>query len=251
MTSPHRPLPLPRAPLHDARGGRGVDTPLRYRTVYFKVGGLKHCTLGGLCVFARLHSVNTHSVTQCVFARLHRPLTACSRYSRSSHFESMFERHLDFRLGGTPATRGSPLPHDLYIYAPRRGAHTRHTHKWDGLHTRHLLESTHTNTHKHTVHVIPRARALTPQPVIAEGATLVAALTVAALVEDEAAEARVHVRRGQDGGRSKPSEASVGTLVLAHADSPRAAERPTLRSKVGVIAHNLRAVAQLASGCRV
>jgi hypothetical protein len=29
---------------------------------------------------------------------------------------------------------------------------TRHTHKWDGLHARHLLESTHTNTN--TVHVI-------------------------------------------------------------------------------------------------
>ena len=30
------------------------------------------------------------------------------------------------------------------------GVPTRYTHKWDGLHTRHLLESTHTNTHKHT-----------------------------------------------------------------------------------------------------
>jgi hypothetical protein len=33
------------------------------------------------------------------------------------------------------------------------GVPTRHTHKWDGLHTRHLLESTHTthtNTNKHT-----------------------------------------------------------------------------------------------------
>jgi hypothetical protein len=27
---------------------------------------------------------------------------------------------------------------------------TRHTHKWDGLNTRHLLESTHTQTHTHT-----------------------------------------------------------------------------------------------------
>ena len=30
------------------------------------------------------------------------------------------------------------------------GVPTRYTHKWDGLHTRHLFESTHTNTHKHT-----------------------------------------------------------------------------------------------------
>ena len=56
------------------------------------------------------------------------------------------------------------------IFIRAGGVPTRHTHKWDGLHTRHLLESTHTksqthtNTHKHTVHVIPRARALTPQP---------------------------------------------------------------------------------------
>jgi len=39
----------------------------------------------------------------------------------------------------------------------RRGAHTRrHTHKWDGLHTRHLLASTHTNTHKHKQTHSPR-----------------------------------------------------------------------------------------------
>ena len=37
----------------------------------------------------------------------------------------------------------------LYLLARRRGADTAHT-KWDGLHTRHLFESTHTNTHKHT-----------------------------------------------------------------------------------------------------
>ena len=55
---------------------------------------------------------------------------------------------------------------------------TRHTHKWDGLHTRHLLESTHTNTHKHTnkhtvhasYHGLRRSR---PGPVIAEVATAV------------------------------------------------------------------------------
>ena len=40
-----------------------------------------------------------------------------------------------------------------YILTRRRGAPTRHTHKWDTayiyqlLHTRHLLESTHTNTY--------------------------------------------------------------------------------------------------------
>ena len=43
----------------------------------------------------------------------------------------------------------------VYINAPEGWLPTRHTHKWDGLHTRHLLESTehtqtHTNTHKHT-----------------------------------------------------------------------------------------------------
>ena len=34
-------------------------------------------------------------------------------------------------------------------HANAGGVPTRHTHKWDGLNTRHLLESTHTNTHKH------------------------------------------------------------------------------------------------------
>jgi len=34
-----------------------------------------------------------------------------------------------------------------HILTRRRGADTAHTHKWDGLHTRHLLESTHTNKH--------------------------------------------------------------------------------------------------------
>ena len=37
----------------------------------------------------------------------------------------------------------------LYVLTRLGGVPTRHTHKWDGLHTRHLLESTHTNTHKH------------------------------------------------------------------------------------------------------
>jgi len=32
----------------------------------------------------------------------------------------------------------------------RRGVPTRHTHKWDGLHTRHLLERVHTQTHTST-----------------------------------------------------------------------------------------------------
>ena len=36
----------------------------------------------------------------------------------------------------------------VYINAPE--VPTRHTHKWDGLNTRHLLESTHTQTHTHT-----------------------------------------------------------------------------------------------------
>jgi len=42
--------------------------------------------------------------------------------------------------------------HTAYLkWTRRRGVPTRHTHKWDGLHTRHLLQSTHTNTHKHTM----------------------------------------------------------------------------------------------------
>ena len=68
-------------------------------------------------------------------------------------------------LAGDSLTRGMPAPrpamsapesrghtqitHGYYILTRRRGVPTRHTHKWDGLHTRHLLESTHTNTHKH------------------------------------------------------------------------------------------------------
>ena len=50
--------------------------------------------------------------------------------------------------------RGSTqLVNPGYVLTRRRGGcrHARHTHtdKWDGLHTRHLLESTHTNTHRH------------------------------------------------------------------------------------------------------
>ena len=37
-----------------------------------------------------------------------------------------------------------------YVYLRAGGVPTRHTRKWDGLHTRRLLESTRTNTHKHT-----------------------------------------------------------------------------------------------------
>ena len=33
----------------------------------------------------------------------------------------------------------------FYVYLRAGGVPTRHTHKLDGLHTRHLLESTHTN----------------------------------------------------------------------------------------------------------
>ena len=40
------------------------------------------------------------------------------------------------------------------MYLRAGGVPTRHTHKWDGLHTRHLLESTHTNTHKHTIYLL-------------------------------------------------------------------------------------------------
>ena len=40
----------------------------------------------------------------------------------------------------------------IYINAPEGCPHgdTAHTHKSDGLHTRHPLERTHTNTHTHT-----------------------------------------------------------------------------------------------------
>ena len=37
-----------------------------------------------------------------------------------------------------------------YAYLRSGGVPTRHTHRSDGLHTRHLLESTHTNTNKRT-----------------------------------------------------------------------------------------------------
>ena len=52
-----------------------------------------------------------------------------------------------------PPKVGSLSPYLLwpYLYLRAGGVPTRHTHTWDGLHTRHLLESTHTNTHKHTV----------------------------------------------------------------------------------------------------
>jgi hypothetical protein len=38
----------------------------------------------------------------------------------------------------------------IFVLTRRRCADTAHTHKWDGLHTRHLLESTHTTTHTNT-----------------------------------------------------------------------------------------------------
>merc|ERR1712194_272895 len=53
---------------------------------------------------------------------------------------------------GEAGGRDAPGERSIYSYLYLRagGVPTRHTHKWDGLHTRHLLESTHTNTHKHT-----------------------------------------------------------------------------------------------------
>jgi hypothetical protein len=95
----------------------------------------------------------------------------------------------------------------------RRGANQRGTH---GVRTayEHTQTQTHARTRKLThiallivggrthcrCHGLRRSR---PSPVIAEGATLVAAL-VAALVEDEAA-GRVHVRWRVAGGQSPPS----------------------------------------------
>ena len=142
------PPPPTSTPLHDARGGRGVDTPLRYRTVYFKVGGLKHCTLGGLCVFARLHSVNTHSVTQCVFARLHRPLTACMQLSL---FEIESLRKTP-RLPPRRDTRDPRLPtfRTIYIFTRRRGAHTAHTQVGRPTHEAPTREYTHKHTQTHS-----------------------------------------------------------------------------------------------------
>ena len=52
----------------------------------------------------------------------------------------------------------------LVIYLRAGGVPTRHTHRSDGLHTRYPLERTHTNTHKHIAHVIPRAKALVISP---------------------------------------------------------------------------------------
>ena len=146
MTSPHRPLPLSRAPLHDARGGRGVDTPLRYRTVYFKVGGLKHCTLGGLCVFARLHSVNTHSVyTVCV----------CAITQTLDCMLSLFEiESLRKHVRKTPRlpprrdTRDPRLPtfRTIYIFTRRGGVPTHGTHTSGTAYTRGTYSRAHTQT---------------------------------------------------------------------------------------------------------
>ena len=44
------------------------------------------------------------------------------------------------------------------------GGHTAHTQIGRRTHEAPPLERTHTNTNKHIAHVIPRAKALTPQP---------------------------------------------------------------------------------------
>ena len=54
-----------------------------------------------------------------------------------SFCETVFHARHMFDVAGTAG---------LYLYLRAGGVPTRHTHKWDGLHTRHLLESTHTNT---------------------------------------------------------------------------------------------------------
>jgi hypothetical protein len=70
------------------------------------------------------------------------------------------EEHKENTKGTTP-THATLPPSTLSLYFfffaiyniinVWRGAYTHGTHTgWDGLHTRHLLESTHTNTHKHT-----------------------------------------------------------------------------------------------------
>ena len=48
--------------------------------------------------------------------------------------------------------RAAPSARTIFILTRRRGVPTRHTHKWDadGLRPRHLLESTHTQTHTNT-----------------------------------------------------------------------------------------------------
>ena len=54
------------------------------------------------------------------------------------------------RAADVPGERARDVPpHAGSPFAVWRGrVPTRHTRKWDGLHTRHLLESTHTNTNK-------------------------------------------------------------------------------------------------------
>ena len=71
---------------------------------------------------------------------------------------------------GLRMARPSPNPCRVYyILTRRRGAHTAHTQVGRPTHerTRHPLERTHTTTQQHKqtqVRVIPRAKALTPQP---------------------------------------------------------------------------------------
>ena len=107
----------------------------------------------------------------------------------------------------------------LSIYAPEGGVRTRHTahtqvgrptHETPTREYTHKHTQTHTNTHFTLYHGLGRSR---PSPVIAEGATLVATLEVAALVEDEAAEAYLILSQkgwhrapgsNKEGGHSSP-----------------------------------------------
>eukprot|EP00964_Phaeocystis_antarctica_P047848 scaffold27698_cov78-Phaeocystis_antarctica.AAC.1 len=64
----------------------------------------------------------------------------------------LLARILRPRMSPAPWKLPHLLYHDdmLYLLTRRGGVPTRHTHKWDGLPTRHLRERTHTNTNKHT-----------------------------------------------------------------------------------------------------
>ena len=65
---------------------------------------------------------------------------ACRRKQKGST-AALRDRQTD---RGTRLSRGLPsgLIHRSYLYLRAGGVPTRHTHEWDGLHTRHLLEST-------------------------------------------------------------------------------------------------------------
>ena len=94
-------------------------------------------------------------------------------------------------------------------YSRAGGVPTRHTHKWDDLHTRHLLESTHTNTHKHK------------QTHSAARQSTVRAHAVAPPSSSEE-------------GASPPPPASCNSVAISHAEAMDCFSSPALRWLLGL-----------------